>query len=170
MTQVTEDLRVLVRLRVIEIYNLFNRIYPAAELEMPDIRYDGKGTPAGFAWYSLNTVQFNAVLLNENREKFIERTVGHECAHLIAYRLFKHRGHGKPWKLVMQAIGQDPSRCHTYDVTNSRLKRAHRKKRFAYQCKCRDIQLTSIRHNRIQKGRVYHCTRCGSNLKRKEAS
>lgn len=134
----------------------------------PVVNYTLKGAVAGRAYYYKHMINLNSVLLVENGQKFIDRTVAHEVAHLIAYRVYgdKIRPHGREWASVMNTFGLEASRCHTYDVT-----RARRGKSFSYSCACRKWQLTSIRHKRAQTGHNrYSCKLCNQVLKWEQAT
>ncbi|MDP6035916.1 MAG: SprT-like domain-containing protein [Verrucomicrobiota bacterium] len=125
----------------------------------PDISFDLRGMAAGQANYRENKIRLNRELLEKYENDFIEQTVPHEYAHLVAYQKFggRIRPHGKEWRSVMQALGAEPRRTHNYQVSPARTCR-----RFLYQCNCpgKDYQLTSIRHNRIKRGSHYFCSKC----------
>ncbi len=126
------------------------------------IRFDLTGKAAGMAMFPSRgtpVIRYNALLLTENRDDFLRRTVPHEVAHVVARRLFgrKIRPHGAEWRQVMQLFGAEASRCHNYDVTRSARRTL---KRYAYRCDCRTHQLSSIRHNRVKRGQTYHCLAC----------
>lgn len=161
------DLQETVGLKVRECFERAGELWPDHQFELPQIKFDLRGRTAGQAFYKENRLRFNMVLLKENGDRFINRTVPHECAHLITRAVFgnsrKIKSHGKEWKYVMHKLGvEDSTRCHSYDTTNSRVSR---KKRYPYRCGCQDYNLTSIRHNRIRKGKVYRCKYCGKELK-----
>ena len=130
---------------------------------VPVISFDLRGQAAGQANYRENKIRFNRQLLEKYTTEFVDQTVPHEFAHLVAYQKFgrRIRPHGAEWKKVMEAFGVDPARTHNFDVSPTR-----RLKRFHYRCHCpgSDYQLSSIRHNRILRGRVYLCRKCGSAL------
>lgn len=126
------------------------------------IRFDLTGKAAGMALFPRRgtpVIRYNALLLAENRDDFLKRTVPHEVAHIVARQLFGNRikPHGGEWRQVMALFGAEASRCHDYDVS-----RASRRtlKRYPYRCACRTHQLSSIRHNRVKRGQVYHCVSC----------
>lgn len=126
------------------------------------IRFDLTGKAAGMAMFPYRgtpVIRYNALLLAENREDFLTRTVPHEVAHVVARQLFGKRikPHGAEWRQVMQLFGAEASRCHNYDVSRSVRRRL---KRYAYRCGCRTHQLSSIRHNRVKRGQTYHCLAC----------
>ena len=129
----------------------------------PEISFDLMGMAAGQANYRKNKIRLNRELLEKYKSDFIEQTVPHEYAHLVAYRKFGNRirPHGKEWRWIMQALGAEPRRTHNYRVSPARKCR-----RFTYQCNCpgKDYQLTSIRHNRIKKGNHYFCSKCKGQL------
>ena len=127
-----------------------------------DVRFDLKGLAAGEARLSptgVGQIRFNTRLLVENSEDFLLRTVPHEVAHIVAYRLHGStiKPHGPEWKAVMELFGAEASRCHSYDTSASQIRRL---KRFSYRCDCRVHQLTSIRHNRAKRGQQYICKAC----------
>ena len=129
----------------------------------PEISFDLRGMAAGQANYKENRIRLNRELLGKYTSDFIEQTVPHEYAHLVAYRKFGNRirPHGKEWRSVMLALGAEPRRTHNYRVAPARKCR-----RFLYKCKClgKDYQLSSIRHNRIKKGFHYFCSKCKGQL------
>ena len=130
------------------------------------VTFGVRGTTAGYCNYTKEELQFNMILATENGETFLHRTPAHEVAHHITREVYgfyrygkKIRAHGKEWKFVMEAVmGIHSSRCHSYDVTNARVRKV--KRDFKYACGCTTYNLTSIRHNKIQKGFLYSCKKC----------
>jgi len=133
--------------------------------DMPSIEYYSKGTCAGKANALIWCVKLNETLLKENTDHFINQTVPHEVAHLIANQVygFSIKSHGKEWKFVMRLFGLSPDIYHKYDVTNVRVRNV--KREYAYKCNCRIAMLTSIRHKRSMQGHgFYVCKDCKSKL------
>ncbi len=133
-------------------------------ISAPDvvIRFDLCGKAAGQACMPAAgrpVIRYNTLLLEENGERFIARTVPHEAAHVLAFRLHgpRIRPHGPEWREVMDLLGADSRRCHDYDT--SRCK-ARTLSRHNYHCNCREHELSSIRHNRIMAGQTYYCRAC----------
>ena len=128
---------------------------------MPTISFDLRGRTAGKAFLQKNHVQFNAVLLGENAEKFIEQTVGHEVAHLATFARYgrKAAAHGVEWQNSMRVIGLQPDRCHSFDTANSTLAKADHR----YVCACKEHWLTPRKHSTAQK-RGLRCLRCSATL------
>jgi SprT protein len=132
-----------------------------------ELKFDLTGKAAGMALFPHRAkpiIRLNALLLIENREDFIKRTVPHEVAHVIARGFFGKRikPHGAEWRQVMQLFGAEATRCHSYDVSRSTRRTL---KRFPYQCECQTHELSSIRHNRVLQGQRYHCVKCSQPLK-----
>lgn len=118
---------------------------------MPHVSYKLRGMVAGYAKASQWSINLNAQLLIENVDDFIDRTVPHELAHLICDRVYpqslgitftrsgrirrqKRESHGYNWQSVMRVLGcDDITRCHTYDVTNSKVQKKNGKQ-FQYRC------------------------------------
>jgi len=139
----------------------------------PAIRFDLRGQAAGqFRIEQGNrcTIRYNPTLLARHGQDFLRRTVPHETAHYLAFLLHGHklRPHGPQWQALMHSLGAEPSRCHQYDVSDLK---ARTLTRHDYHCACRDHELTSIRHRRIQAGTAYLCRTCGEPLRpgRREA-
>jgi SprT protein len=125
----------------------------------PNVVYKKRGTTAGTAYYAGYELDFNSVLLMENEEAFLQRTVPHEMAHLITDQVYPSATtHGKEWKSVMVLLGAEPSRCHSYDTSNS----AHKQQRHIYQCVACDKQyrLSTTRHNRLKKRAGTYVCKC----------
>lgn len=144
--------------RIIELYCLCERFF-LRRFRRPYIRLDLRGETAGQAWPDKPLLRFNPVLLKENRDHFLQQTVAHEVAHLIAYEQYgrKIRAHGREWQSIMMGVFSLPAdRCHTYDTGRSS------RKSWLYRCQCagKTIALSTVRHNRSQKGTVYLCTTC----------
>ncbi|USE34938.1 SprT family zinc-dependent metalloprotease [Endozoicomonas sp. SCSIO W0465] len=149
--------------RILELYQEAESFFQKP-FRKPYIRLDLTGETAGQAWIEKHQLRFNKVLLQENREHFIRQTVAHEVAHLLAYELFgpKIRAHGKEWHGIMARVFRLPAdRCHRYDTGRSS------RKQWLYQCHChgKTIHLSTVRHNRSQRGTVYLCTACKGPLK-----
>lgn len=107
----------------------------------PTVLFTKRGTTAGTANYVRYEVNFNPILLVENVEAFIARTVPHEMAHLIDHTLHpenfestvrmtrtgrwkrtKRDVHGRTFKEIMSVMGADGSRCHSFDTTRARVR------------------------------------------------
>jgi SprT protein len=101
------------------------------EVHSLEISFDLGGQTAGMAWWNSNgkfRIQFNPYLLEENFVDFINDTVPHEVAHLIANEFFKEMwpkgcDHGSLWKFVMVKFGKNPERCHNYSCEHLKGKR-----------------------------------------------
>jgi len=130
------------------------------------IGFDLRGMSAG-QFRSRNgrdfEIRYNPALLARHGQDFLDRTVPHETAHLIALRLYGPRiqPHGREWQSIMRIFGAIPDRCHSYDTAGLETRHLHR---HPYRCACRTHQLTSIRHNRAQRGLSYCCRQCGETL------
>lgn len=138
-------------------------------IKSPKIQYKVRGRVAGKAMYSQNIVDFNATLLMENLDDFIGDTVPHEVAHIIDFQVngiqmsgSKRIHHGRTWKNIMRMLGVDPLRCHSYDVSNSTVRR---KAKFDYKCSyCGHIlEVGPTVHRKLQRGEHRWHRGCGPN-------
>lgn len=138
-----------------------------ANWETPTFSVNLKGTSAGRAHFGANHIKINPILFRENSESMLKVTCVHEIAHLVAFHVYKDRGHGKFWKHVMVQLGLKPDRCHSYDVANARVR--SKKNTVTFRCGCRNHEFTSIRakrhEDRMQRtGKpAYKCNQCNQN-------
>jgi len=96
----------------------------------------------------------------------LANTVPHEVAHYVTdvlHGLRRVRPHGPEWRAVMRALGAEPVATCRYDLAGLPVRR---QQRFSYRCACTTHSLSTVRHKRIQGGRVrYHCRRCQTPLR-----
>ncbi len=133
----------------------------------PRLRFDLRGRCAGQALPDQWVIRLNTALLRQHGAAFVDETVPHEWAHLLAFKLYGSRikPHGKEWRGLMRLLGQRPDVCHNYTVQPTRQLRRH-----PYHCACQDHQLSSIRHRRVRAGQAYVCKQCGELLKPGDAN
>ena len=62
----------------------------------------------------------------------------------------------------MHALGLPALRCHNYDVSNARTRT---QSRHFYRCDCRAHSISQVMHNRIRRGGIYSCRRCGTAIR-----
>jgi SprT protein len=134
-------------------------------LPQPEVRFDLTGQTAGQVRWERRrppVLRFNLSLAAGHLDDFLAVTVVHEVAHLaVAACHPRARPHGPEWRAMMQLLGvTEPTRCHDYTPVPAR-----RQRRWAYRCGCREHQLTTTRHKRVEAGAVrYHCRVCGGPL------
>jgi SprT protein len=96
----------------------------------------------------------------------LTNTVPHEVAHYVVdvlYGLRRVRPHGPEWRAVMRAFGAEPAATCHYDLDGIPVRR---QRRFRYRCACTTHSLSTVRHKRVQSGRVrYSCRRCQTPLR-----
>ncbi|MFP4061806.1 MAG: SprT-like domain-containing protein [Halochromatium sp.] len=132
-----------------------------------EIRFDLRGQTAGQVRMRTDgpaRIRYNLALLEREGVAFLEHTVPHEVAHVLAY--WRHgariRPHGPEWQRIMRQLGAEPTRCHDYDIGGLQ---ARQLQYFDYHCGCMTHRLSSIRHNKVAKGQRYLCKRCGEALR-----
>lgn len=128
---------------------------------LPRLRFDLRGRCAGLALPQQWTIRLNNTLLQEHGAEFVDDTVPHELAHLVAYAHHgrRIRPHGAEWAALMGVLGRPATVCHNYAVKPARQLTRH-----TYHCVCQRHELSSIRHARVLKGQRYQCRRCGQPL------
>jgi SprT protein len=128
--------------------------------EYPTILTNLRGTCAGKAFTVSWIVQYNLGLALENEQEFFATTVPHEVAHLVADQYYgKKCMHGPLWKNIMEMFGVPAVRCHNYDVTNHRVRKAMR---YIYRCSCLEGCTVGPKyHKKLQLGlSTIYCRRC----------
>lgn len=133
--------------------------------EKPQVLFNQRGKIAGSALLQKNTLKFHPQIYQQNQEHFLYHVVPHEIAHLLVWQLFgKTAPHGREWQQMMvEVFNRPPQRTHRYDVSNIGIRH------FDYSCNCGEVKLTIRRHNKVLKGAIYRCKRCGNDLLLKTA-
>ncbi|WP_395342674.1 SprT family zinc-dependent metalloprotease [Ningiella sp. W23] len=128
----------------------------------PEILMNQRGRIAGAALLGKNQIKLNAKLFQQNTEYFKEQVIPHELAHLAVYEHFgRVRPHGKQWRFVMQDLfGLKADVKHQLDLNKAGIKQ------FSYKCACGTVELSTVRHNRVVRGKQqYRCRTCMQTLR-----
>lgn len=150
----------LIEQRLEECYALAQQHF-GRSLNRPQFNLQLRGQAAGVAHLQRNLIRFNAVLYRQNQQHFLQQTVAHEAAHLIAHQLFGQniRPHGVQWQSIMREVfGLPPERCHSYQLPPVR------RTLYDYACGCMEHALSAQRHGRIRRGYAYQCRKCHQSL------
>lgn len=137
------------------------------QLTLPEIRFTLSGQRAGlYAWRRGGDcwIDYNPYVFAIDFAHHLQDTVAHEVAHHVARLLYGHRikPHGREWQRIAQLLGATPSARGDYSLEGVPVRR---QRRHIYHCACKQWQLTTTRHNRIQQqGMIYRCKRCGATL------
>lgn len=145
------------------------RVLFEREFDMIPVLFNLRGRSAGMYVVKggQRCIRYNPHIFASDFDMGLQITVPHEVAHYITDCLFglRHiRPHGEEWQRVMQAFGiAQPRATGRYDLSGIPQRRY---RRFSYHCDCREHQLSSIRHNKVQNSRArYYCRYCGTTLR-----
>jgi len=134
---------------------------------VPPVQFDLTGRAAG-QYRVLRgevAIRYNPYIFARYFDDNLNETVPHEVAHFVVDQLWglrRVRAHGREWQSVMRALEAEPRATVRYDLTGLPVRR---QRRFAYRCDCRTHELSTCRHNRVQRGEArYHCRQCGQSL------
>lgn len=133
-----------------------------------EVLFDLRGRAAGMykVHGSKKVIRFNPYHFSKFFEENMQETIPHEVAHYITdqvYGLRNIRPHGKQWKMLMLEFGVEPRTTFSYSLDGIPT-RKH--KRHTYSCGCMQFEITTRRHNIIQKGKAeYACRQCGRKIK-----
>jgi len=136
-------------------------------LDIPKIEYRDMSGTAGMAYPTLWKVVYAITLFEQNEERFLNRTVPHEIAHLVTHKIYPKakQAHGPEWRYVMHVLGvTDNSRCHSYDTSSVKKRRSPRAKPNRVYCGCGSKFVTDTIYRRMIEGRGYRCTTCDKRL------
>ena len=140
---------------------LLGRRFPAIP-----VKFDLSGTTAGMFKADGDDclIRYNPWIFAKYYQENLVDTVPHEVAHYIVHLTRGRRRvkpHGPEWQALMEAFGVDPSVTFNLDLSGipQRRQRTH-----AYRCACRDHDVSTTRHRRIERGTVYLCRYCNENL------
>jgi len=134
------------------------------ELDGPHVRFDKRGTCGGTANCSLNELNFNAGLMVDNWDEYLNQVIPHEVAHLVKGAVYGTdrngplmRSHGVYWQEIMRKFDIEPDRLHNMNTD----KVAQPKRKYLYECTCCGMEfiMSSVKHNRfIRRQKKYsHC-------------
>lgn len=110
-------------------------------------------------------IRYNPWIFGKYYLENLRDTVPHEVAHYIVYQVYGDRGirpHGAEWRELMGLFGAEPGVTFDLDLEGvpQRRQRTH-----PYRCACRVHELSSTRHNRVQRGGgEYQCINCHAML------
>ncbi len=125
--------------------------------------FDLRGTAAGMyrVQRGERRIRYNPWIFARYFDDSLAVTVPHEVAHYVTdclYGLSRVRPHGAEWQAVVHALGASARVTGCYDLSGLPLRR---QRRFAYRCGCSSHQLSTVRHNRVQRGEaMYLCRQC----------
>jgi len=137
-------------------------------LEEISVAFDLKGKSSGMfvVKHEQLSIRYNEMIFSAYFEDSLNNTVAHEVAHYVVFSIWglkKVMPHGQEWKQVMSMFGVRPEVTSDYDISHIPL---NQQRRFEYACACTTHQLSTTRHNKVQKRRaVYSCRQCRQPLK-----
>jgi len=133
------------------------------EFQIPFISFDLSGRAAGM--YRVRRrrqeIRYNPYIFGKYFSDNLANTVPHEVAHYLADELFGARNirpHGTEWQAIMCKLGAEPAVTCRYDLSGIPQRR---QRRFDYSCSCSTYAISTVRHNRVQRGKgSYLCRQC----------
>jgi len=127
------------------------------------VRFDLKGRSSGMFVVQRDQtyIRYNEIIFSQFYADTLVNTVAHEVAHYVVHSIWgirKVKPHGKEWKQVMALFGVKPEVTSDYDVSDLPLRR---QTQHEYTCGCMSHQLSTTRHNKVQKKKaIYKCRKC----------
>lgn len=125
------------------------------------------------AYYSPRTkeITYNLAWMNANLD-ILENIVIHELTHSFLHQLAdrysrkQYPAHGKDFRMYMAMFGGTDTRAAIpLNKPESIIEKKQNKTTYQYTCGCKIFDITSNRHTRILKGKVYKCVNCKNPIK-----
>lgn len=111
-------------------------------------------------------IRYNPYIFAKYFDDNLAVTVPHEVAHYVVDKLYgrrKCRPHGAEWRALMDKFGVDASRTANYDLTGIPQRT---QRQITYHCACRQHQLSTRRHHKVERGEAtYHCRYCSGEVR-----
>jgi len=130
------------------------------------IQFDLSGRTAGM--YKVvgrrRCIRYNPWIFAKYYPENLNGTVPHEVAHFAIDRVYgmgRVKPHGIEWRALMAKFGADAG--VTFDLNLDGVPQ-RKQSRHLYQCPCQSHQVSTTRHNRVQRGQSYFCVRCRGKL------
>lgn len=167
---VVQPIREPERLRVEEVTEKYIRL--AEEIferryDRIPVLFDLKGHTAGMfkTIGARRFIRYNPWIFAKYFTENLRDTVPHEVAHFVVHETYPRRGtkpHGPEWQDLMLRFGVDPQVTFDMDLEGVPQRRQARHR---YHCGCQLHEVSTTRHNRMQKRRMkYHCVTCNGAL------
>lgn len=159
MTNVPKDLITAVETKILDTFILAQEKF-SRTFEVPKLSFDLNSLRiAGQASYRSNHIKINPQYLIQHPDEMVNRTVGHECGHLITHIVFPtaKQAHGPEFRHVMRSLGLPESRCHSMTLLDPKTPHL-------YRCACQEFYFSNCRHTRSYKRGAYRCPKCKTNL------
>ena len=159
------ELSDIVKERLTELQNLatekWGRVPISISISLTG-RVAGRATPVYDNGILTGNINLNFVLMMENLEEFLKRTIPHEMAHIYVCQRDKNQmtrfnhGHDLFWQNTCYELGMtEVTRCHNYDTSNT----ARNTQKFEYRLSCGCTFSVGLKiHRHIQSGEIRRCT------------
>lgn len=96
-------------------WNRFRKEYSQLQAVTPKVVLNNRlKTTAGRAFIENNPqyIDLSTELFWEYTEEFLNDTIPHELAHLVAYTIYGDKGHGKGWYSIIKQFSINTTRLH----------------------------------------------------------
>lgn len=157
------ELETLARAETKRYFDIARKLFNVEIPDVPVLFNIKSASIAGQACYAPLRIRYNTPMMVLNGMDFINRTIPHEVAHIVAKIVYgRCQKHNANWRRVYVMIGgTNVSRCHNYDTTGLVGKN---KTSYEYRCGCQTHSVGPKIHKNIQAGRSYTCRKCRHQL------
>jgi len=113
-------------------------------------------------------VSINLDFWEQHRAEMVRQVIPHEVAHIAVHQQWQRVGgprprpHGGEWQRVMHLdFGLRPDVTHDMYTGDMGIRR---QQRHAYACACKVHHVSTVRHNKMARGKSYLCVACKTRL------
>lgn len=119
-----------------------------------NVTFQVRGLVAGYARYNSWTVDLNLLTLSTATREFMEDTISHEVAHMVAFYTGLGKGHNAGWKRIHRMLGGNGKRCYSTAETGGVVRRARRTREHLYLLPSGyELWIGTTQHSRLQSGK-----------------
>ncbi len=158
-----------IKQKVVELVDFYNGKF-GTNFPYPKVSFYECYKTMGMYYAKEDEVAFNSLAIGS--EEFLD-TVIHEVAHKFAFHVYPRakQAHGPEFKsLCRLAGGSGKTKVVLSSIDSSIAEKFNsikprKVRRFEYICRCGTFELSTRRHNQVQKGLKLGCPRCMGRIK-----
>ena len=133
-----------------EVIALARKLYPGYIHGTPEIKFDIRGRSCGGRAWGHYRLQYNLDWYAANPTEYLNNTVTHEVAHIVAAATGLGKGHNAGWVRICLALGGNGQRCNTHPDVKA-VPKARRTVEYLYRTDSgREAWVGPVHHNRLQ--------------------
>lgn len=160
----------LVREKLDEAVREYDLIFEDFDPSMVEISTNIRGRVGGRAGYTTEYgrryyyLNFSREGIEKHWDTMVNDVIPHEVAHIVAFVRgdLRAKGHNAAWVRICRHLGGTGERCHSMGLTKARKVKYH-----IYDIDGIEVKLSSIRHNKLMKGKAHYSLTTNTGCRKK---